>query len=76
LIARHLVGSQKIENRHFTLMSSDSSSSDVEAAEDANHYEKLELREHILKRPENYIGSIQRTAPDMQWVVEEGKFVQ
>jgi DNA topoisomerase-2 len=68
-----------MENGHFTLMSSDSDSygySEAGAAEDVSRYEKLELREHILKRPESYIGSIQRTAPDLQWIVEGGNLFQ
>jgi DNA topoisomerase-2 len=54
-----------------------SSSSDDERgmAEDASRYEKLELREHILKRPENYIGSIQPVT-ELMWVVEDGQMTR
>ena len=55
------------------------SSSDYEGgtsgAEDASKYERLDLREHILKRPENYIGSTQPVTGETQWVIENNKMV-
>lgn len=43
--------------------------------EDVDNYQKLELREHILTRPENYIGSKSSHTEEL-WVVEDDKLVQ
>ena len=43
--------------------------------EDSENYQKYELREHILKRPENYIGSTNKHTETL-WVVENDQFVQ
>ncbi|KAH0787675.1 DNA topoisomerase 2 [Histomonas meleagridis] len=51
------------------MSSQDSEPMSVGSKED---YEKLDLREHILKRPESYIGSKAATTQPI-WVVDDGK---
>lgn len=50
----------------------DNDSSDTESTE---KYEKMELREHILRRPENYIGSC-KFHDETLYVIKDGKMVQ
>ena len=56
-------------------MSSSEFDDGTSGAEDASKYERLDLREHILKRPENYIGSTQPVTGEIQWVIENNKMV-
>jgi DNA topoisomerase-2 len=62
---------QSIENESFAAMDEDSSSKPKpkgKAATDANEkYQKISHMEHILLRPDTYIGSVERTEKEM-WV--------
>lgn len=50
-----------------------SQTSEMEA-EDSENYQGLNLKEHILVRPENYIGST-NSHTEKLWVVQNGQFV-